>query len=401
MIMEGDSDADLEEIAYLIQDMDNHDSLSTVIDEQNDLIMKGEYSLFSPVVSDNKEPKNYKCMLKQPPEECDKWLRAVQKEFDNCEAREVWVRVKKKDIPISRRLISSKWVFKQKRNGRFRSRLVALGYTQIPGVDFTNNFSPVICDVTLRICLILWLILGLDSDQMDVETAFLEGILAKHEYVYMYKPEGMSLDTYECLEIHKGLYGVMKSSRVFYLKFFGYLTEQCDFTRCESDQCLFYKRGKKGLTILLLYLDDSTIFGYRDDINETFSLVLRDFNITTEGKLNDVLGCDILGQMEEPVCYLLQPLLINKLRKSFRTMKQMNKKYTTPGTPRKILRRIKPEEEGALDKTSQTHYQSGVRSLLDLLRPCHPELSNSVRELTKCMTGADELALKEMYWIIS
>ena len=62
----------------------------------------------------------------------------------------------------------------------------------------------------------MWLILDLDIDHMDVETAFLEGILSKNEYVYMNNPEGVNLDPDECLDIHKGLYGLAQSSRVFF-----------------------------------------------------------------------------------------------------------------------------------------------------------------------------------------
>ena len=62
---------------------------------------------------------------------------------------------------------------------------MALGYTQILGVDFTDNFSTVVGNTNLRIVLTLWMCLGLDIDQMDVETAFLEWILEPHEYVYI------------------------------------------------------------------------------------------------------------------------------------------------------------------------------------------------------------------------
>ena len=51
---------------------------------------------------------------------------------------------------------------------------MCLDYTQIPGINFTNNFSTVVHDIILRIVLYLWIIYGLDIDQIDIETAFLE-----------------------------------------------------------------------------------------------------------------------------------------------------------------------------------------------------------------------------------
>ena len=49
----------------------------------------------------------------------------------------------------NRHLIDSKWIFKNKIDGWFRSRLVARGYTQIPGLYFTNNYSSVVTEVTV------------------------------------------------------------------------------------------------------------------------------------------------------------------------------------------------------------------------------------------------------------
>ena len=51
--------------------------------------------------------------------------------------RGVWRKIDKVKIPEDRRLIGNKWVFKIKRDGTYRARLVALGYSQIPGVDYT------------------------------------------------------------------------------------------------------------------------------------------------------------------------------------------------------------------------------------------------------------------------
>ena len=86
--------------------------------------------------------------------------------------RGVWRKIDKMKIPENRRLIGNKWVFKIKRDGTYRARLVALGYSQIPGVDFTDNFAPVAHDVSFRIALARMMVEKLDSLVMDVETAF-------------------------------------------------------------------------------------------------------------------------------------------------------------------------------------------------------------------------------------
>ena len=89
-----------------------------------------------------------------------KWRSAIQKEFNDMESKKVWEIVKKEDIPKDRRCIKCKWIFKMKRNGVFRARLVACGYSQIPGIDFNESYAPVINDVSFRIMLIAKLVWG-------------------------------------------------------------------------------------------------------------------------------------------------------------------------------------------------------------------------------------------------
>ena len=81
------------------------------------------------------EPKTFKEAWNHPdPMQRVKWREAIRKEFRDMVKRKVWRRVKKSSIPSNRRCVKSKWVFKIKRNGVFRARLVACGYSQIPGV---------------------------------------------------------------------------------------------------------------------------------------------------------------------------------------------------------------------------------------------------------------------------
>jgi hypothetical protein len=67
--------------------------------------------------------------------------------------------MKKEYISQDRRTIKCKWIFKIKRNGVFRARLVACGYSLIPGVDFIESFASVVNDLSFRIILtakLLW-----------------------------------------------------------------------------------------------------------------------------------------------------------------------------------------------------------------------------------------------------
>ena len=63
----------------------------------------------------------------------------------------VWRHVKRRDHPNDHRLVGCGWVFKAKKNGVYHARFVAKGFSQIPGIDFTGNYSLVVNDLTFRI----------------------------------------------------------------------------------------------------------------------------------------------------------------------------------------------------------------------------------------------------------
>ena len=86
-----------------------------------------------------------------------KWREAISKEFDDMSAKGVWKKIQKSDMPNSRNCIKSKWIFKIKCNRVYRARLVACGYSQVPGVDFQESFALVINDVTFQILLVMML----------------------------------------------------------------------------------------------------------------------------------------------------------------------------------------------------------------------------------------------------
>ena len=135
-----------------------------------------ETCLISAVTSGPTEPKTFQEAWHSPVEEERRnWQTAIRKEIKSMINRGVWRKIDKVKIPENTRLIGNKRVFKIKRDGTYRARLVALGYSQIPGVDYTDNFAPVAHDVSFRIALARMMVEKLDSLVMDVETAFLYG----------------------------------------------------------------------------------------------------------------------------------------------------------------------------------------------------------------------------------
>ena len=72
-------------------------------------------------------------------------------------------------------------MFKKKRNGVCRAKLVDLRYSQVPGVDHNDNFLPVVSDTTFRCVMILALMNNWEIEVVNIETAFLYVILEEKD----------------------------------------------------------------------------------------------------------------------------------------------------------------------------------------------------------------------------
>ncbi|XP_073152562.1 uncharacterized mitochondrial protein AtMg00820-like [Henckelia pumila] len=137
------------------------------------------------------------------------WIEAMQDELNQFERNSVWYLVPR---PLDKSIIGTIWVFKNKLNEsgnvvRNKARLVAQGYRQEEGIDFDETFAPVARLEAIRIFLAYAAFKNFKVFQMDVKSAFLNGLL--QEEVFVEQPPVFESQTYpdHVFKLDKALYG--------------------------------------------------------------------------------------------------------------------------------------------------------------------------------------------------
>ncbi|CAI7744183.1 unnamed protein product [Closterium sp. NIES-54] len=145
--------------------------------------------------------------------DAEEWKKAMEIELKSIEENGTWELV---ELLEGRKAITSKWLFNIKSDAdgkveRYKSRLVAKGYQQKEKVDYNELFVPVVMPTTLRTVLAGATIKGWVVKQMDVTTAFLNGIL--EEEIFMAQPEGFDDGSGGVWKLKKALYGLKQAPR--------------------------------------------------------------------------------------------------------------------------------------------------------------------------------------------
>lgn len=222
-----------------------------------------------------------------------RWLTAIHEEKESLVAKEVFQEIEV--VPPGRRAIGSRFVFRIKRDEhghivRFKVRLVAQGFTQIPGQDFTFTFAPVARWDSIRFLLALAAVRDYEIRHLDIKTAFLNGDL--EEEIYLRKPPIFGPGFWR---LRKGLYGLRQSGRQWYIKM-NTMFNSIGFTRCESDWSVHVAKKPQTDTdefsATATSVDDIMLVTHSvaesDRVTED---IKKGFEVTDNGAVKWLLGC--------------------------------------------------------------------------------------------------------------
>jgi hypothetical protein len=118
------------------------------------------------------------------------WRDAMMEEYQSIMKNDVWDIIPR---PKGKSVVTSKWIYKIKHVAdgsieKHKARFVAIGFSQVEGIDYEETFAPLARYTSIRTIIALASTLGWRLHQMDVKTTFLNGEI--EEEVYIEQPDG-------------------------------------------------------------------------------------------------------------------------------------------------------------------------------------------------------------------
>ncbi|KAG7527904.1 Reverse transcriptase RNA-dependent DNA polymerase [Arabidopsis suecica] len=320
-----------------------------------------------------------------------KWKEAINVELSSLKKRDVFGPILR--TPSEIKPVGHKWVFVRKRNEnneivRHKARLVAQGFSQRPGIDYEETYSPVVDATTFRFLISLAIREKLDLRLMDVVTAYLYGPLDNE--IYMRLPEGIELkdkdkkgsrDQY-CIRLNKSLYGLKQSGRMWYNRLSDYLVRE-GYKNDPISPCIFIKKfANKGFVIIAVYVDDLNILGTSGEIAQTVEYLKKEFEMKDLGKTKFCLGL----QLE----YVNDGILVHQKAYTEKVLKRFNMDKAHPLSSPMVVRSLgldsdpfgpKKDEEEVLGP--EVPYLSAIGALMYLASHTRPDICFAVNLLSR------------------
>ncbi|KAL0453673.1 UNVERIFIED_CONTAM: Retrovirus-related Pol polyprotein from transposon TNT 1-94 [Sesamum latifolium] len=292
-----------------------------------------------------------------------KWIEAMKSEMDSMSSNKVWTLV---DPPKSVKPVGCKWVYKRKfgPDGEvttFKARLVAKGYTQRPGVDFEEIYSPVAMAKSIRIMLAIAVWYDYEIWQMDVKMAFLNG----------------------------SIYGLKQASQSWNIHF-DEVIRGYDFIKNDFDPCVYKKVSGSSVAFLVLYVDDILLIG--NDVKmlgDTKAWLSTQFSMKDLGEASYILGIKIIRDRSKRMLGMTQTSYVQKVLKRFK-MKNSKRGFLPVRHGVKLSKKQSPKTDEELRKMFDTPYASAVGSIQYVVQCTRPDIAFALSVTSRYQACAGE-----------
>jgi hypothetical protein len=148
------------------------------------------------------------------------WEKAIQEELALLQETGTWELT---NAPDRANIVGSKWVFHMKKDVTgnvicYKARLIAQGFSQVPGIDYFDTFAPIAKLASIRAALAMAAAEDMELHQIDIKGAYLNGELTAHEIISMQQPTGYHTPNSSGKVCHlcKTLYGLKQSGQRWY-----------------------------------------------------------------------------------------------------------------------------------------------------------------------------------------
>jgi Reverse transcriptase (RNA-dependent DNA polymerase) len=287
-------------------------------------------------------------------------------------------------------------VFKIKRNEKgqilkYRARLVAKGFKQIAGQDFSEVFAPVSKHATFRMLLSIVASNDLELHHIDVKTAFMNGEL--QEEIYMQPPPGWEGTSSMAWRLHKGVNGLKQAARAWNEKLTA-TVQKLGFNPSNSDVSLYISGTPPNACYLLCYVDDILIAGSMSKVESVKRQIAEIFKCDDMGQASLFLGMKIIRNRAQRKLWVGQSHYVLEI------LERAGLKDCRPRKTPLDANLTLSKDAGEPAPDSLDEYQELVGCLLYLTGCTRPDIAQSVGVLSRFMSAPTNVHMSSVKQVI-
>ncbi|CCF54650.1 hypothetical protein NDA11_001328 [Ustilago hordei] len=180
---------------------------------------------------------------------------------------------------------------------KYKARLVAQGFMQREGLDYTEIFAPVAPTQAIRGVLAIAVVRDWEVDSIDVKQAYLNSSL--HHDIYLKPLVGTRIPPGKVLKLVKGLYSLKQSGCKWNIELDSHL-RKIGFYCMPSAPCLYSRGAGKKLMVITAYMDDMLIASpCCQEVNRTKSKIMGKWGTEDNGLVKEFLGIKITQERKQ------------------------------------------------------------------------------------------------------